>query len=172
MIKLSLLAIAFFASTSVHAAYVIRMPLEESLNGSLPDHSILFVGNTTQPEPEPEPEKPVEDKSISITSNYQKTTDYSQTFSIGLYATSGDSKPFASQLTSKNGDALNNQFTVNVPDDETLNGAKSITVNGVTCNVDIRRNPGGPLSRSIGCSNLIAITASNVGSSLIVKINK
>ncbi|MFL1559834.1 hypothetical protein ACI77J_01200 [Pseudomonas sp. O64] len=170
MIRLSLLTIALFSSMSVNAAYVLRMPMEQNLGGHLQNNSIVFLGNNSA-EPK-QPEKPVEDTSITINSTYQKVNDYTETFSIGLYANAGDAKPFASQLASKNGNALNNQFTVNVQDIETLLSAKTITVNGVTCNVDIRRDPGAGISRSVGCSNIVAITASNVGSSLSVKINK
>ncbi|WP_454864026.1 hypothetical protein [Pseudomonas hormoni] len=52
MKRLSLLTISLFASMSVNAAYVIRMPLEQSLSGSLPDHSIKFSGQLEIPEVE------------------------------------------------------------------------------------------------------------------------
>lgn len=52
MIKLSLLTIALFASMSANAAYQLRIPLEQSLNGSLPDHSIKFSGQLEIPEVE------------------------------------------------------------------------------------------------------------------------
>lgn len=46
MIKLSLLTIALFASMSANAAYVIKIPMEQNLGGSLPTSSIAFVGGT------------------------------------------------------------------------------------------------------------------------------
>lgn len=94
MIKLSILTIALFSAMSANAAYVVKIPMEQNLGGHLQNSSIVFVGNTPA-EPE-QPESPVEDKSITINSTFQKLTDYPETFSIGLYANAGDTKPFAS----------------------------------------------------------------------------
>ena len=63
MIKLSLLTIALFSAMSVQAAYVIKMPLEQNLGGSLPTSSIAFVsgnggGSTPPVTPDPKPEEP------------------------------------------------------------------------------------------------------------------
>lgn len=55
MKRLTILTIAIFASMSANAAYVIRMPLEQSLGGSLPDHSIKFGGVLEVPEVEKTP---------------------------------------------------------------------------------------------------------------------
>lgn len=67
MIKLSLLTIALFASMSANAAYVIKIPMEQNLNGPLPVNSIAFVGGNgggstapVTPEPEPKPEEPAQ----------------------------------------------------------------------------------------------------------------
>ncbi|WP_135499881.1 hypothetical protein [Pseudomonas citronellolis] len=63
MIKLSLLTIALFSSISVQAAYVIKIPMEQNLGGSLPTSSIAFVGgigggSTSPVTPDPKPEEP------------------------------------------------------------------------------------------------------------------
>lgn len=62
MIRLSLLTIALFAST-VQAAYVINVPMEQNRGGHLQNNSIAFVGanggGSTAPEtPDPIPEEP------------------------------------------------------------------------------------------------------------------
>lgn len=89
MIRLSLLTIALFASMSVNAAYVIRMPLEQSLNGSLPDHSIKFSGIVEVPEVEKTPAE-ICDERIQPTVNFlasnypdvfYKSHEYSSMFS-------------------------------------------------------------------------------------------
>ncbi|MGY3325977.1 hypothetical protein [Pseudomonas sp. TE3911] len=63
MIKLSLLTIALFSSISVQAAYVIKIPMEQNLGGSLPTSSIAFVGgigggSASPVTPDPKPEEP------------------------------------------------------------------------------------------------------------------
>lgn len=67
MIKLSLLTIALFSAMSVQAAYVIKIPMEQNLNGPLPVSSIAFVGGNgagstspVTPEPENKPEEPAQ----------------------------------------------------------------------------------------------------------------
>jgi hypothetical protein len=67
MIKLSLLTIALFSAMSVQAAYVIKIPMEQNLNGPLPVSSIAFVGGNgggstspVTPEPETKPEEPAQ----------------------------------------------------------------------------------------------------------------
>ena len=62
MIKLSLLTIALFSAMSVQAAYVVKIPMEQNLGGSLPVNSIAFVGgigggSTTPATPDPKPEE-------------------------------------------------------------------------------------------------------------------
>lgn len=66
MIKLSLLTVALFSSITANAAYIIKIPMEQKLGGSLPTRSIAFVGGNVggstppvTPEPEPKPEEPV-----------------------------------------------------------------------------------------------------------------
>ena len=44
MIKLSLLTVALFSSITANAAYIIKIPIEQKLGGSLPTSSIAFVG--------------------------------------------------------------------------------------------------------------------------------
>lgn len=77
MIKLSLLTIALFSSITANAAYIIKIPMEQKLGGSLPTSSIAFVSgnvgngsNPTTPETtleEPaKPEKPSRE-SVCIT---------------------------------------------------------------------------------------------------------
>lgn len=46
MIKLSLLTIALFASMSANAAFIVQIPLENKLGGSLSDNSLSWVGGT------------------------------------------------------------------------------------------------------------------------------
>jgi len=72
MIRLSLLTIALFASIPVQAAYVIKIPMEQNLGGSLPTSSIAFVnanangGVSTPPiTPDPKPEAKPERKLIT-----------------------------------------------------------------------------------------------------------
>ena len=89
MKRLSLLTIALFASMSVNAAYVIRMPLERRLSGSLPDHSIKFVGKLELPEVEKTPaeicDERIQPTVAFIASNYPdvfyKSHEYGSIFS-------------------------------------------------------------------------------------------
>lgn len=62
MIKLSILTIALVASMSANAAYQLRIPLEQSLSGSLPDHSIKFSGQLEIPEVEKTPAEICDEK--------------------------------------------------------------------------------------------------------------
>lgn len=85
MIRFSLLTIALFASMSVNAAYVIRMPLEQSLSGSLPDHSIKFIGELELPEVEKTPAEICNEKIqptvAFLASNYPDVSYSSHEFS-------------------------------------------------------------------------------------------
>lgn len=55
----SLFALTLLASATVQAAYVIHIPTEENLGGSLPNGSIKFVTERVEPEEPEEPEEPV-----------------------------------------------------------------------------------------------------------------
>lgn len=89
MKRLSLLTIAIFASMSVNAAYVIRMPLEQSLGGSLPDHSIKLGGVVEIPEVEKTPaelcDERIQPTVAFLASNYPdvfyKSHEYGSIFS-------------------------------------------------------------------------------------------
>lgn len=74
MKKLTILTIAIFASISANAAYVIRMPLEQSLGGYLPDHSIKLGGVVEVPEVEKTPAELCDEKAETaksfLTANY------------------------------------------------------------------------------------------------------
>ena len=84
MKRLSLLIIAIFASMSVNAAYVIRMPLEQSLGGSLPDHSIKLGGVVEIPEVEKTPAELCDEKAETaknfLIANYSDATYKSHTY--------------------------------------------------------------------------------------------
>ena len=80
----SLLTIAIFASMSANAAYVIRMPLEQSLGGSLPNHSIKLGGVVEVPEIEKTPAEICDEKADAaknfLTANYSDASYQSHAY--------------------------------------------------------------------------------------------